>query len=103
MKKLIFSAIATFIISGTASAFIPQMQFFVNRDVAVARVFNTTRQPIACSGYAYGRTYQGVVLSAYANNVVVYPGAFVDVYVYSNYYDPMVQAWAQVECFTTWF
>ncbi|MBC7713977.1 MAG: hypothetical protein H7177_11605 [Rhizobacter sp.] len=103
MKKFILSAITTLTISGTASAFVPQMQFFVNNQVAVARVFNTNFQPVACSGYAFGRTFQGVVLNAYANNVIIAPGAFVDVYVHSNFYDPMAQAWAQIECQATWF
>lgn len=88
-------------ISGTASAFVPQMQFYVDREVAIARVFNTTYRPVACSGVAFGRTYQGVVLNSYAN-IVVYPGAFVDVYVHSNFYDPMAQAWAQMNCEFSW-
>ncbi|MBC7427642.1 MAG: hypothetical protein H7336_03460 [Bacteriovorax sp.] len=103
MKKLILSAITALTVSGTAAAFVPQMQFFVNREVAIARVFNTTFQPVACSGVAFGRTFQGVVLNAYANHVVIYPGASVDVYVNSNFYDPMVQAWAQIDCQVAWF
>ncbi len=101
MKKFILSAIAALTISGAASAFVPQMQFFVNREVAVVRVFNTSFRPIACSGVAFGRTFNGVVLNAYAN-VVVYPGASVDVYVHSNFYDPMAQAWAQINCEFGW-
>jgi len=97
MKKFILSTLAALTISSSAFAFVPSMEFFVNREVAVARVWNTTYRPIACSGYAFGRTYQGVVLNSWAN-VTVYPGAYVDVFVYSNFYDPMVQSWAQIDC-----
>lgn len=98
MKKLILSAVAALTISASANAFIPQTQTFVNREVAVVRVWNTSFTPIVCSGYAFGRTWNGVVLNAWMNQVVVYPNAYVDAYVYSNFYDPMVQAWAQVDC-----
>jgi hypothetical protein len=103
MKKFILSAIAALTVTSTAIAFVPQMQFFVNNEVAITRVFNTSYQPIACSGVTFGSTYQGVVLNAYANNFVIAPGAFVDVYVSSNIYDPMVQAWAQMDCYAVWF
>ena len=79
------------------------MQFFVNREVAVVQVWNTTGRPIVCSGTAFGRTYQGVVLNAWINGLVVYPGAFANAYVYSNFYDPMVQSWAQIDCQIGWF
>ena len=102
MKKFILSAIAALTISTSAFAFVPQMEYFVNREVAVARVWNTTFRPIVCSGQAFGRTYQGVVLNAWINNVVIYPGVSADAYVHSNFYDPMVQAWAQVDCQIAW-
>ena len=102
MKKLILSAMTFLTISGSAFAFVPQMQFFVNREIGIARVFNTTFRPIVCSGMAFGRTYNGVVLNAYANNLVIYPNSFVNVYVHSNFYDPMAVAWAQINCEFGW-
>jgi hypothetical protein len=98
VKKLILAAIAALTISSSAHAFIPQTQTFVNREVAVVRVWNISVRPIVCSGYAFGRTWNGVVLNAWMSRVLVYPGASVDVYVHSNFYDPMVQAWAQIDC-----
>lgn len=102
MKKLLFLAITFLTISGTASAFVPQMQFFVNREVAIARVYNTTFRPVACSGTAFGRTNQGVVLNAYAHSLIIHPNTFVEIYVHSNFYDPMVLAWAQIDCQFAW-
>jgi hypothetical protein len=102
MKKLIFLALVCFSFSETVFAFTPRLEFFVNREVAIARVWNTNFRPIVCSGMAFGRTYQGVVLNAYANNLVIYPNASVDIYVHSNYYDPMAVAWAQIDCQFTW-
>lgn len=102
MKKFILSTLAALTISTSAWAFIPQVQTFVNREVAVVRVWNTTYSPIICSGAAYGRTWNGVVLNAWMNQAVIYQNAFVDVYVHSNYYDPMTQAWAQIDCRQYW-
>ncbi|MBY0414843.1 MAG: hypothetical protein K2Q18_11785 [Bdellovibrionales bacterium] len=102
MKKFIISLVAALNFSTSAYAFVPQMEFFVNREVAVSRVWNVTNRPIICSGQAFGRTYQGVVLSAWINNAVIYPGVSAEVYVHSNFYDPMIQAWAQVDCTVAW-
>lgn len=98
MKKFILTAVAALVVSAQAHAFIPRMEFFVNREVAVTRVWNTTMRPIVCNGQAFGRTWQGVVLNSWINGLVIYPGAAAEAYVYSNFYDPMIQAWAQVDC-----
>ena len=97
MRKFILSAFAALTLSSAAHAFVPSMEFFVNREVAVARVWNTTYRPIVCSGYAFGRTFRGVDLNSWVN-ITVQPGVYVDVYVYSNIYDPMIQSWAQIDC-----
>ncbi len=102
MKKLILSAFLFATLSTSAFAFVPQMSFFVNREVATARVFNTTGRPFVCSGTAFGQTYQGVVLNSWFNQVYVAPGMFADAFVYSNFYDPFVTSWAQVDCQFSW-
>jgi hypothetical protein len=102
MKKIIFSALVLMTLTAQAQAFVPRMEFFVNREVAVTRVWNTTYAPIVCQGYAYGRTWNGVVLNSWVNGIVIYPNTAVDVYVHSNFYDPMVQAWAQINCGYSW-
>lgn len=81
-----------------AYTFVPPMNFFVNRDVATTRVFNSTAFPIVCSGQAFGQTYRGVVLNTWLSNVVIYPGQWADATVFSNYYDPFARAWAQIGC-----
>ncbi len=78
--------------------FVPSMSFFVNRDIATTRVFNTAMFPIVCSGTAFGRTTSGVVLNSWINNLVIYPGQWADATVFSNYYDPFMQAWANITC-----
>lgn len=85
-------------LSAQAYTFVPPMNFFVNRDVATTRVFNSTAFPIVCSGQAFGQTYGGVVLNAWLNNVVIYPGQWADATVFSNYYDPFARAWANIGC-----
>lgn len=102
MKKLLLTAAILLAFSTSAFAFIPQMSFFANRDVATARVWNTTGRPFVCSGVAYGQTYQGIQLNSWFNNLYVAPGMSADAYVYSSFYDPFVRVWAQVDCRFTW-
>lgn len=103
MKKFILTAaILTAAFTTNANAFIPQMSFNVNGVVAIARVWNTSFRPIVCNGVAYGRTFQGVVLNSWVNSLVVAPNGFVEVYVTSNYYDPMASAWAEMNCNIGW-
>lgn len=102
MKKMLLSLGAFVALTSTAFAFIPSMNFFVNNEVATARVWNTAHAPIVCYGQAFGQTYSGVVLSSSINGLVVYPNRIVDIYVHSNFYDPFIQAWANIDCQFTW-
>lgn len=102
MKKLIIACALLVVTMSQAFAFYPQMNFFVNREVATARVWNTGHRAMICSGYAFGQTYSGVVLNAWFNSLYIRPGMYADAYVYSNYYDPFARAWAQVDCQFTW-
>jgi hypothetical protein len=102
MKKFMFTLMFVMTLSSSAMAFAPQLEFYVNREVAVSRVWNNTFRPIVCSGQAFGRTYSGVVLNSWVNQIVIYPNTYVEVYVHSNFYDPMLQAWAQIDCQIPW-
>jgi len=102
MKKLLFSALLFLTLTNSVFAFIPQMSFFVNREVATARIWNNTSSSFICSGIAYGRTYNGVVLNSWFNQIYVAPGMYADAYVYSNFYDPFVYNWAEVDCQFIW-
>ncbi len=102
MKKLFISLALLTVTLSNAFAFYPEMSFFVNREVAVARVWNRNFQPMVCSGYAFGQTYSGVVLNSWFNSLYVMPGMYADAYVYSNFYDPFIRSWAQVDCQYTW-
>jgi hypothetical protein len=102
MKKLMFTTALLLALTTTAFGFIPQMSYFVNREVATVQVWNTSGRPFICSGVAYGQTYNGLQLNAWFNNLYVYPGASAEAYVYSNFYDPFVSAWAQIDCQFTW-
>ncbi len=102
MKKLIIAS-ALFILTVSESfAFFPQMSFFVNREIATTKIWNTSHRPMVCSGYAFGQTFNGVVLNSWFNNLYIRPGMSADAYVFSNYYDPFVRSWAQVDCQFTW-
>lgn len=98
MKKLMLSMLVFISLSTSAFAFMPQMSFFVNRETATAQIWNNTNTPFVCSGSAFGRTYSGVVLNTWFNQIYVAPGMYAYAYVYSNYYDPFMNAWANVDC-----
>ncbi len=102
MKKLFITCAVLLVTMTQAFAFYPQMSFFVNREVATTRVWNTSFRPIVCSGYAFGQTYRGVVLNSWFNQLYILPGVYADTYVYTNYYDPFMRAWAQVDCQYAW-
>lgn len=102
MKKLVLSAVIFLTLSTNVFAFVPHMSFFVNREVATARVWNNSGRPFVCSGVAFGQTYNGLRLNTWFNNLYVAPGMSADAYVYSNFYDPFVNAWAQVDCQYSW-
>ena len=102
MKKFLVVIAITILSLSQAFAFYPQLSFFVNREVATTRIWNTSYQPMVCSGYAFGQTFNGVVLNSWFNTIYVGPGMYADAYVYSNFYDPFVNSWAQVDCQFTW-
>jgi len=102
MKKLIIATALFVVTMSQAFAFYPRLSFFVNREVATSRVWNTGHRPMICSGYAFGQTFNGVVLNSWFNSLYIMPGMHADAYVYSNFYDPFVRAWAQVDCQYTW-
>lgn len=102
MKKLVLTFALFIVTFSQAFAFCPQMSFFVNREVAVTRVFNQSMRPMVCSGYAFGQTFNGVVLNSWFNQIYISPGMSADAYVYSNFYDPFMRSWAQIDCQFTW-
>ena len=98
MKKIILLTIAVLTLSNNAHAFAPLTQTFINREVALVRVWNTTARPVICNGVVFGRTKKGVAINSWMNQVIVSQNNFVEVYIRSNYYDPMVQVRAQINC-----
>jgi hypothetical protein len=102
LKKLLLSTAIFLGLTSSVLAFTPHMGFFVNREVAISRVFNNTGRLFVCSGYAFGRTYSGFVVNSWFNQVYVNPGMYADAFVYTNYYDPFMNAWAQVDCQFVW-
>lgn len=89
-------------LSTSVFAFVPQMNFFVNREVATVRVWNTSGAPIVCNGSAFGQTFNGMIYQSWINQVYIAPGVFVEAYAYTNYYDPFARAWAQIDCQFAW-
>jgi hypothetical protein len=72
---------------------------FVNESAATATIYNRWGRAVSCSGSAFGVTADGDTISAWANRVIILPGAHAYVQVYSPYYRPFVSAYAQIDCF----
>lgn len=65
---------------------------------ANAQVFNHFGAPIICSGRAQGFTQFGRSYFSYLNPTVIFPGNSYQLYVYTNYYDPFINASAFIDC-----
>lgn len=98
MKKLLL-LLALVSFNAFAYPFVSRVDIFVNQYNAIARVQNISYYPIVCNGQAFGVGRSGLYFYSYVNNLVIYPGSYVDVYVSSNnIYDPLVDARAAIGC-----
>lgn len=65
---------------------------------AQAVFVNNLAYPVICRGQVFASTYNGLVANSWVNDVVVYPGITAYAYVYTNPYNPFVNAWSQIYC-----
>ena len=84
-----------------AFGFFPRAHVSYNTTFANAVVANPFHRPIICSGFVYGVTSYGHTYNAFMNNQVIYPGMHGTVYVYTNVYDPFINAYSNIQC--RWF
>lgn len=64
-----------------------------------AEVYNQYNRPIICTGRVWGRAYNGAQVSSWMNRVIVQPGAYAYVYVYTDaQYNPFVRGWSDIVC-----
>jgi hypothetical protein len=76
----------------------------VRNNVVSAQVYNPYYEPIVCEGFAFGRTFSGMVFQSRIADVIA-PGSHRYVYVHTNpFVNPFVNGWAQAQCrFARWF
>ncbi len=79
-------------------AFTVQANVWWNQLQAVATVHNIFPRAIICSGQAQGITANGIPLFAYMNGHVIMPGQFGHINVFTNVYNPFINAFAYVNC-----
>jgi hypothetical protein len=99
MNKL---ALAFFMILGAVPAraqfFSPNPTIVVLPHVVTAQVYNPYYEPIACQGYAFGRSYWGQVAQSWFADIIP-PGAYRFATVTANpYNNRFVSGWAQINC-----
>ncbi len=92
-------AALTLIFSFSAFAFFPVNPLVqVRGNVVSAQVYNPYYEPILCEGFAFGRTYSGVVLQSRVADIIP-AGGYRFAYVHTNaFLNPFVQGWAQIHC-----
>lgn len=70
----------------------------VNQLRVTATVVNQSFRPIICSGYVYGQIQFGTTVHSWMNQQVIQPGQHANIYVYTNYAQPFVNGWADINC-----
>jgi hypothetical protein len=98
IKKILCILFLIFAFQNIARAFPVHANVRWNRGLATANIQNHFGRPIICSGNAQGLTYSGVYLYSYLNNQIIYPGNFYELYVYTNNYNPFINASAFINC-----
>jgi len=105
MRSILRSlALVTMITSGQAFAFFPVNPLVqVRPEVVSAQVYNPYYEPIACQGFAFGRTVYGQVFQAYFNDIIP-PGQNRFAVVHTNAFaNPFANGWADIRCrFLRW-
>jgi hypothetical protein len=97
MKKLLIATLV--MLSATSSfAFTVNANVFFNRTVVTAEFQNNWNTPITCNGSAQGRTSSGNFYTSFLSPTIIYPGEFGNIYVYTNNYQPFVNARAFINC-----
>jgi len=97
--KVFTKAIAIYclLFTGSVSAFYVNPAITVTSNVVTATVVNNFRAPIMCTGQARGLAYSGYSFYSYVNEVVIFPGQWINIHVYS-YFDPFVNGAAFINC-----
>lgn len=97
--KIIFLFLGLSIAINThAYQFRANAQIYFDRVYGEARVYNGLATPIICSGNVVGLTSTGRQIYSYMNNVVVLPGMFAYISVYTNNYEPFVGVTPNIIC-----
>ncbi|EQC48655.1 hypothetical protein M899_1027 [Bacteriovorax sp. BSW11_IV] len=98
MKKIILLALTLASVSSMARSFRVNADVSFNNTHAQAVVQNYWNRAMVCSGRASGFTQNGVRLDSFMNNVVIYPGSYAYINVYTNRFDPFMDVRASVKC-----
>ena len=98
MKKVLLSMFLVLSLSAIANAFWVNPQISVSQTLVRVQVVNTWGMPIFCTGEARAYTFYGQFVSGYMNRALIYPGNFSFIDVYTNQFNPFVNASANIFC-----
>lgn len=80
-----------------------QTEVYMDRTYGNVIVHNWTYNPIVCNGKVVGLTTSGIKAYSYARGLVLYPGQYANLYVYTNNYNPFVRVVPRIRChFFNW-
>ncbi len=101
MKKIILGLVVllNFSVILNAHAFRVKAEISLSSTYVGASVSNRWGAPMICNGNVAGLTASGVYLYSFMNQVVIYPGQYAYLQVYTNPYDPFFNAVDSINCF----
>jgi hypothetical protein len=75
-----------------------QTEVYMDRTYGNVIVHNWNYNPIVCNGKVVGLTSSGIKAFSYARGLVLYPGQYANLYVYTNNYNPFVRVVPRIRC-----
>ncbi|WPU64656.1 hypothetical protein [Peredibacter starrii] len=95
LKVLVVAAALSLSTGAFAQAF-ANAQMFVNPTVAIARIYNVWGRPVLCEGRVIGLTAQFPIFANFRD--VIPAGQYREAYVYTNAYNPFINASSEIYC-----
>lgn len=97
MKTIVFLGILSVMSSSALAQFFANAQIRIHPTIITATVHNFWGRPVVCSGKVEGITFNGIPVTSWFNNIIP-AGQFRNAYVYTNSYNPFINATSNIFC-----
>lgn len=82
----------------TVGNFPAHTEVYMDRTYGNVLVHNWNYAPIVCNGKVVGQTVSGARAFSYARGLVLYPGQYASLYVYTNNFNPFIWVRPFINC-----